>query len=70
VSVVSLQVLVTGVRVIEPRVVDELFTQSRSRACLMSAAVVPAGRVARLNFKKARIVAVVLLETRKSPLVP
>jgi hypothetical protein len=36
----------------------------------MSAAAVPAGRVARLNFKKVRIATVLLLKTRKSPLVP
>ena len=70
VRVVSLQALVIGVRVIEPRVADELFTQRRRRACLMSVEVVPAGKVAVLNFKKARIDPVVLLNTLRSPLLP
>jgi hypothetical protein len=70
VKVVSLHALVTGVSVIAPVIVEELFTQRRSRACLMSAEVVPAGKVAVLNFKNARIDPVALLNTLRSPVVP
>jgi hypothetical protein len=70
VRVVSLHALVTGVSVIAPVIVEELFTQRRSRACLMSAEVVPAGKVAVLNFRNARIVPVALLNTLTSPVVP
>jgi hypothetical protein len=70
VRVVSLQAFVIGVSVIEPRVADELFTQRRRRACLMSADVVPVGNVAVLNLIKARIEPVLLLNTLRSALVP
>src|SRR5205085_8315518 len=70
VRVDSLHALVTGVSVIEPSVADEPFTQRRSRASLMSAAVVVEGKVAVLNFKKARIDPVLLLKTLRSPLLP
>jgi hypothetical protein len=70
VRVDSLHALVTGVSVIAPVVVEELFIQRRRRACLMSVAAVPEGSVAMLNFKKIRIAPLLLLNTLRSPLLP
>src|SRR3954466_276272 len=70
VSVDSLHGFVTGERVIAPVVPEFVFTHRRSRACLTSAAVVPAGRVSALNCRNPRIDPVLLLPTRRSVFAP
>jgi hypothetical protein len=66
----SSQEEVTGLRVIPPVIVLLLLTQNRSRAWLTSLASVPGGRVARLNFRKARPIRPFPLKTRRSMPLP
>ena len=70
VRVTSSQTLVTGVIVIDPSVVVLLLTHSRSQAWVTLLAVMPAGRVPKLNFKKERHTRVPLLVTRRLALAP
>jgi hypothetical protein len=54
VMVSSSHALVTGVIVIDPSVLLLLSTHNRSLASVTLVAVIPAGKVAKLNFRKER----------------
>ena len=70
VMVNSSHALVTGVIVIDPSVLLLLSTHNRSLASVTLFAVIPGGKVAKLNFRKERHTWFPLFVTRRLPLDP